>query len=172
MMKVLIILALLSGQGHGRKMSDAHLNEAFPLKHLEEVSKAHDEMLQRALAISKYDLLSGNYTNELGSVMQLEWTGEYLVGFYVSAVGHARGAYSIHGGASSCWEDEASVGFCVAWINEENGNSNSTTCWTGHLLVNGGDITLNMFWILSVKPGSDGALWSSTLMGQDIFTKV
>ena len=170
-MKLWILLVLLSGQGHGLQTADEEFHEDFPAKYLDEVSKAHDEMLRRAMEKSGYDLLSGNYTNELGSTLQLEWTGEYLVGFYVSAVGHAHGVYFVHGTASSCWEDGASVGFCVAWINEENGNSNSTTCWTGHMLVNEGNTLLVTTWILSTKPSDTTALWSSNLIGQDVFSK-
>ena len=118
------------------------------------------------------DCLSGNYTNELGSTMQLEWNGQYLMGFYSSAVGYAKGLYLVLGNADSCFENGASLGFCVTWNNYEHGNSNATTCWTGHMLVNEGAVQLLTTWILSTRPSDLEMLWSSNRVGQDVFSKV
>jgi hypothetical protein len=170
-------VCLLSGQGHGRVLTQEETFEGFPVEEADKIQKLSEKYTQKAIAINLdwggegYDFLTGNYTNELGSTMDLQWNGLYLVGSYQSAVGNAVGSYWLYGSASSCWEDGATVGFCVAWINTENGNSNATTCWTGHMLVNNGKTQLIMTWVLSMKPKDRKQMWKSNQIGQDIFSK-
>lgn len=120
------------------------------------------------------DCLSGNYTNVLGSTMQIEWFETYFAGFYQSAVGNAKGSYLLHGSATCECGIGGTLGFCVTWNNEENGNSNSTSCWTGQIIFKPEKpwIVLATTWILSTTPTEPSALWSSNQIGQDFFWQV
>lgn len=119
-------------------------------------------------------LITGNYTNEYGSGLAI-WVDNELFsvhGFYCSAVGNAGGRYPIVGvynteSSELSSSNTAIVSWCVAWANEQHGNSHSATCWSGHLI---NDVITASFH-LAVPVSKPEDMWKGTLTGTDVFTK-
>ena len=123
-------------------------------------------LLQKSFGLD----ISGSYRNELGSNVTLHANADgSLTGSYSSAVGNASGSYPLLGSASA-----STVGFCVTWNNKAHGDSDSTTCWTGQIMVDLalGRVQLDTFWILASKPSSVDTNWASNRVGNDVFEKV
>lgn len=117
--------------------------------------------------------LTGKYVNTLGSTLVMTCTGSSssarLTGYYISAVGNAEGSYSLYGAATSCGND-GQGGFVVAWNNEQNGNSFSSTSWTFQASQDHSYLYLTAPWQL-VRETTEEDSWAANLFGIDIFTK-
>ncbi len=63
--------------------------------------------------------------------------------------------------------------FCrtVQWINQDFGNSKSTTTWSGQRYIIDGNPTIYTTWLLTSEQVI-GNNWKSTLIGKDEFTKI
>lgn len=120
--------------------------------------------------------LDGTWYNELNSVMNLSVeetsnNGSVITGTYQSQVGEAGGIYTLSGITDEGTGDPTpNIGFTVSWVNPSNGNSNSVTAWSGQLQVIDGQEVITAFWLLTqeTNPANN---WSSTRIGQDVFTR-
>lgn len=120
--------------------------------------------------------LDGTWYNELNSVMNLSVqeipnNGSVIAGTYQSQVGAAGGIYTLSGITDEGTGDPTpNIGFAVSWVNPNNGNSNSVTAWSGQLQVINGEEVITAFWLLTqeTNPANN---WSSTRIGQDVFTR-
>jgi hypothetical protein len=116
---------------------------------------------------------SGKWHNELGSVMELSVNGSSITGTYVTAVGEAAGTYQLVG-SMDVDGDPTSQGQVIAWVvlwsNAEK-SSNSVTAWSGQYQMIDGQEEIVALWLFTegMAPNSD---WSSTMVNQDIFTRV
>jgi len=120
--------------------------------------------------------LDGTWYNELNSVMNLSVeetsnNGSVITGTYQSQVGASGGIYTLSGITDEGTGDPTpNIGFTVSWVNPSNGNSNSVTAWSGQLQVIDGVEFIIAFWLLTqeTNPANN---WSSTRIGQDVFTR-
>ena len=112
--------------------------------------------------------LNGTWYNELGSFMTLKVKGPNLSGTYQTAVGDAEGIYELVGRVVTDEFSSEVLGWVVVWQNEY-GNSESVTAWSGQCQTVGGVPTIVSTWLLTSEtdPGDD---WHSTLVGKDVFT--
>ena len=114
--------------------------------------------------------LTGDWYNELGSMMALKVEGNLVTGTYHTAVGEAVGRYPIIGAIDKhpIGQNQA-VGLVVVWQNEQ-GNTHSVTTWSGQLQTIQGREVLKTTWLLTreTDPNLD---WQSTLVGTDTFTR-
>jgi Avidin family len=116
--------------------------------------------------------LQGTWYNELGSMLTIEdvsggiVTGQYETG--VSSGGCAEGSYAVQG-TTDTDSGGQSVGLTVTWLNAQS-RCNSTTTWAGQYQEIGGAEVLTAMWLLVIDTAPD-ADWSSTLVGQDVFTR-
>lgn len=117
--------------------------------------------------------ISGNWTNQLGSMMTLDCqpsssTVGFLSGSYRSAVGQAADFYQLSGRYTVVGTDYI-LGFSVAWNNDVKGNSKSATSWTGVYYADQQKITT--FWILTsyTKPAD---MWGNSQIGKDVFVRL
>jgi hypothetical protein len=112
--------------------------------------------------------LNGTWYNELGSQMTLQTNGNIISGTYQTAVGDASGIFNLIG--QIVLDDDSSLvlGWVVVWQNQF-GNSDSVTTWSGQLQSVNGTPTIVTTWLLTSEtdPNDD---WHSTLVGKDIFT--
>lgn len=119
--------------------------------------------------------ISGTWYNELNSQMDLTVSGNQIKGTYWSAVGEAESKYELIGMIDTNPDDEKTKGTAVGWTvvwNNSRKNAHSVTTWSGQYQINEKTkceeiITI---WLLS-RETSPQADWSSTLVGQDIFTR-
>lgn len=123
--------------------------------------------------------LEGTWYNELGSEMTLQITQTtlcgssqtVLCGTYQTKVGDASGIYNLVGAFDTDPSSNGqALGFVVAWVNQQNGSSNSVTCWSGQYQMIDGEEVLTAFWLLTAETpiSSD---WQATLIGKDVFTR-
>jgi hypothetical protein len=115
--------------------------------------------------------VEGTWHNQLGSSMTLEVKGNELHGIYETAVGNAKGKYSLYGARVS---DPSSPGealaFVVAWLNDEAGISQSVTAWSGQWQEVDGEEFIDTTWLLT-READRPEEWESTLVGKDVFTR-
>jgi hypothetical protein len=107
------------------------------------------------------DVLSGVWTNQLGSKVNMTASEGVLTGMYQSAVGKAEGGYPLHGGYTC----KGALSFAVAWQNAMKGDSGSATAWSGRVRSDG---ALETTWTLT-RTGVDQ--WASVTTNQDTFKK-
>jgi len=119
------------------------------------------------LSLSSGSLLNGLWKSELGSTMQLQASGGVLNGLYQSAVGNATGTYQLVG-LYNRDDVETTLGFCVAWRNEQNGDSRAATGWSGFAET---ERTLSTTWILTESPLSPQDQWRINTLNTDTFHK-
>lgn len=112
--------------------------------------------------------LNGIWYNELGSVMTLRVNGSVVTGTYQTAVGDAEGVYDLV--RRTVIDDSSSevLGWVVVWQNQ-HGNSESVTAWSGEFQTVNGVPTIVATWLLTneTDPNDD---WHSTIVGKDTFT--
>lgn len=114
--------------------------------------------------------VAGTWYNELGSVMTLNINGSQLTGTYQTAVGNAKGIYSLVGGLDSLPSSGGqALGFVVAWVNQY-GTSNSVTTWSGQYQLIAGIEQIGTQWLLTQET-YPGANWASTLINHDLFSR-
>ncbi len=166
---VMLLILYLSGQGLG-----------FPLQgpYLPYTISSMKKFEQTALNPGAIDntTISGSYLNNLESNLILDChydetsgNGADLSGRYFSAVGNAKGYYEVKGRATNCYPG-ATFAFSVSWKNKANGDSESSTGWSGMSLP-GTPPSLSTFWILTESTDPDN-LWSAVNIGSDSFIKV
>jgi Avidin family len=118
--------------------------------------------------------ISGDWYNELGSMMTLEVYANGLRGTYHTAVGDASGQYDLVGYVDDTPEStRQAVGFCVLWKNA-SGDSESATTWCGEfqqIVPDDGSSPFERIvttWLLAseTSPNQD---WKSTIVGRDFF---
>jgi hypothetical protein len=113
--------------------------------------------------------LLGTWYNELGSTLVInEVANGVLSGQYSTAVssgGCAQGDYEVQGTT-----DGQTVGMAVTWANAQAPPCNSTTTWAGQYEDVGGQEILTAMWLLVMNTTPEDN-WSSTLVGQDVFTR-
>ena len=122
--------------------------------------------------------ITGNWTNELGSVMKMTCQADsptsdsgYLTGKYNSAVGIATDFYILTGRytMSGPRHQNCMLGFSVSYNNDVRGNSNSTASFTGVYFIN--DDTIYTTWILaSYTKYKD--MWKNSNIGKNVFTRI
>jgi hypothetical protein len=112
--------------------------------------------------------LNGTWYNELGSIMTLQTNGNIISGTYQTAVGDASGIYSLIGQIIVDESSSLALGWVVVWQNQY-GNSDSVTTWSGQLQSVNGTPTIVTTWLLTSEtdPNDD---WHSTIVGKDVFT--
>lgn len=114
--------------------------------------------------------ISGRWYNELGSVMDLQADDQgNIIGTYHTAVGKAESQYVLVGRYDQT-QQNGTIGWVVNWSNQY-GDSYSVTSWSGQFQTIQNNETLVTMWLLTNKtnPKDD---WASTLVGQDVFTRV
>lgn len=113
-------------------------------------------------SVSESALPCGIYRNELNSTMDVDRRPAPLgfTGWYVSAVGDASKKYAMTGGATR----SGAVAWSVVWDNHENGDSMSTTAWSGYFDATSGKI--HTTWTLATAENT----WNRWSVGQDVFT--
>lgn len=110
------------------------------------------------------DQVSGRWTNEYGSVAELQVDGERVFGTYTSAVGGA-GALS---GPIIGFVSGDIVAFSVLWPSHVR----SITSWVGQVVEVNGATELRTLWHLVADiPDADEAtgLWATVHSGADTF---
>ncbi len=114
--------------------------------------------------------ISGEWYNELRSMMIIEDHGSEIIGRYQTAVGDADGWYQLVGRVSLPADDNRALGFVVTWQNETR-QTDSCTVWCGEVRETDGTQSIETTWLLTIEttPGDD---WKSTLVGKDRFTRI
>jgi Avidin family len=114
--------------------------------------------------------ISGEWYNELGSMMVLQARASVLTGKYHTAVGDADGIYELLGRISLPADENRTLGFVVTWQNDKR-KTDSVTAWSGEVREISGTQSIITTWLLAVEttPADD---WKSTLVGKDTFTRV
>jgi avidin family protein len=114
--------------------------------------------------------LEGTWYNELGSTLVVtEVSGNTVVGTYETATGGcAVGQFEVLGRTDTDSGGQT-VGFSVTWTNAQS-RCESTTSWAGEYQDVGGVEQLTALWLLVMKT-TPRAQWSSTLVGEDVFTR-
>jgi len=129
-------------------------------------------------------IINGNWKNQSGSKVTFCAQSEgKLTGKYFTAVGNADVEHDLNG-SWCCLKDGALISFTVCWTELiDPSKSKSTTSWSGKLFVHKDDNSEdkkgdnNQFpcivttWILTSDTKMKD-LWESTLINQDIFSKV
>jgi hypothetical protein len=108
---------------------------------------------------------SGRWTNEYGSVADIEVDGDRLSGTYTSAVGSAAGPLT---GPLTGYARGDTVAFTVLWP----AHMRSITSWVGQVVDTGPGPELKALWQLIVDiPDADEAtgLWTTIHSGADTF---
>lgn len=107
----------------------------------------------------------GVYRNELNSTMtvvSLSRADAVFAGYYHSAVGDARGRYSLSGHMTP----SGAVVWSVAWVNRANGDSHSATTWNGYVTPATGTTLFTAWVLVDADPAQKWNRWS---MGHDVF---
>ena len=110
------------------------------------------------------DQVSGRWTNEYGSVAELNVDGERVFGTYTSAVGGAGGL----SGPISGFVSGDVVAFSVLWPSHVR----SITSWVGQVVeVNGAPELRTLWHLVADIPDADEAtgLWATVHSGADTF---
>ena len=112
--------------------------------------------------------IAGTWYNELGSVMTIQTNGKVITGSYQTAVGNATGLYDLIGQTITAGDSSEVLGWVVVWDNQY-GNSESVTTWSGQIQNVNGIPTIVTTWLLTSEtdPNDD---WHSTIIGKDVFT--
>ncbi|WAR24943.1 SAV2-like protein [Mya arenaria] len=110
---------------------------------------------------------AGTWQNELTSVMKFTCRDGQIEGKYCSAVGKASYYYPMAGRYLQAEKNTTMLGWTVSWANQEQGNSQSATSWTG--LSYGGQNIIHTQWLLMRY---SKALWNSTMLNTDTFKKI
>lgn len=113
--------------------------------------------------------LDGVWYNELGSKMVLAVAGNKVSGTFETAVGINIGPCELNGLVELQPDSSQAVGFAVAWQNQSK-NLHCITTWSGQFQLKGTEETIATTWLLTqdTDPNDD---WSSTSVGQDLFTR-
>lgn len=127
----------------------------------------HKMIAQAAPSLGATIDFSGEWQNQLGSIMDLSMSGQSLSGRYKSPV---SGDGTSVGGDLVGWVDGDLISFTVNWTTPA-----SLTAWTGQLVDESGRETIKTLWHL-VKNIADAdeenGLWTSTLTGTDSFWRI
>ena len=113
--------------------------------------------------------LNGKWYNELGSAMTLKVEGKKITGTYHTTVGDASGTYDLIGQTDTNKDGSQMVGFVVAWNNQE-GNSEAVTAWSGQYQMIDGEEIIMAAWLLTQETAVDDD-WKLTVVNKDIFTR-
>ncbi|HEY0856812.1 MAG TPA: avidin/streptavidin family protein [Albitalea sp.] len=111
------------------------------------------------------DQVAGRWTNDYGSVADLQVDGERLYGTYTSAVGGGAGALS---GPVSGFVSGDVVAFSVLWPSHVR----SITSWVGQVVeVNGAPELRTLWHLVADIPDADEStgLWATVHSGADTF---
>jgi avidin family protein len=115
--------------------------------------------------------LQGTWHNELGSTLVVtEVTNGTVKGTYETATGGlAVGKFEVVGRTDTDPQTPGgqTVGFSVAWINDQS-QCKSTTSWCGEYFTVGGVEQLSALWLL-VSETTSAEEWASTQVGKDVF---
>lgn len=118
--------------------------------------------------------IDGTWYNELNSTMVIRVNAGSVTGTYTTAVsgaGCAKGDFDIAGRADTDQNGLANLGFVVSW---ENGQSRceSVTAWSGeYRTLANGEEQIKTTWLLTLETDQMDD-WKSTLIGQDVFTRI
>lgn len=108
--------------------------------------------------------ITGTWTSELGSRLELHCADGILTGRYSSAVGAMHDARPLIGFATPPSGDDAAVlGFVVPWSG-----TGSLTTWTGRYERTTDRILAT--WVLETRQ-SPSTIWAATQIGQDVFIR-
>lgn len=117
--------------------------------------------------------VKGLWLNELGSMMELEVSGNLIKGTYSSIVGEVpKYTFSLTGFVNTApFKFSQAIGWVVVWNNEKN-NAHSVTTWSGQYQVNEktGEEEIITTWLLTKEMEAEND-WESTLVGQDVFKR-
>ncbi|MFI1566524.1 avidin/streptavidin family protein [Streptomyces sp. NPDC020490] len=115
--------------------------------------------------------ISGDWYNEVGSHMRItvDPVGG-IRGTYMSATGHAAGAYPLVGryDTADFPDHGTTLGWTVAWHNERS-DAASVTSWSGQYHKEGGE-RICATWLLTAS-ANPANTWEATAVGQDVFTR-
>jgi hypothetical protein len=117
--------------------------------------------------------VSGNWYNELGSVMSLSLEGSSITGTYQTAVGDANGIYQLVGRIDIDGDPSVTgqaIGWVVLWSNDANGSSHSITVWSGQYQIIDGVEEIEALWLLTSETPVDYD-WTATQINKDIFIR-
>ncbi|GAA2662547.1 MULTISPECIES: avidin/streptavidin family protein [Actinosynnema] len=118
--------------------------------------------------------IGGTWHNELGStlVIAVDEDGN-VTGEYTSAVGEAAGSYPLLGRCNNPVDavHGAAIGWTVSWVNDVV-DAHSVTTWSGQHFEAGPDPErITASWLLTSET-TTAEVWESTVVGQDLFTRV
>jgi len=115
--------------------------------------------------------ISGTWYNELKSTLTLDpvVNGKFT-GTYQTAVssGCAKGSYAVVGRTDTDKKGHA-VAFVVLWANDVS-DCKSVTAWSGQAQIIDDEEKITALWLLTTETDPDKD-WTSTLIGQDVFTR-
>jgi len=117
--------------------------------------------------------ITGNWYNELGSMMMLTENGASITGTYQTRVGDASGIYQLVGSIDVDGDPSTNgqaVAWVVVWSNAAHGSSHSITAWSGQYQVINGEEEITTLWLLTAEMPSNSD-WASTTVNQDVFTR-
>jgi hypothetical protein len=123
--------------------------------------------------MSNQNTLTGTWYNELNSTAIFTQDGNSLSGTYNTIVGNAKYWYNLTGFTNlpdSSNPNQAAVGFTVVWYNPQYGDSKSVTAWSCQYQVVNNQESIICPWLLTTETDPDNN-WSSTNVGQDVFTR-
>jgi hypothetical protein len=107
---------------------------------------------------------SGQWKNQLGSVMDLTISGQSVTGTYSSPVSGGGGTVD---GDLVGYVDGDLIAFTVNWTTPA-----SLTAWTGQLVAEGGQDVIRTLWhlVMNIPDANEPTgLWQSTFAGADNF---
>ena len=113
--------------------------------------------------------LAGIWYNQFGSKMELTVNQGKISGWYETRVGSGTGRYELAGRTDTNNDSAQNVGWVISWENEK-GNLDSLTAWSGELQLIGAEEIISTTWLLTIEK-APRANWKSTLVGKDIFTR-
>src|SRR4249920_1694916 len=94
--------------------------------------------------------LEGKWYNELGSVMNLEISGNKVTGTYQTKVGDEAEIFDLTGRVDTENKQNAAIGWVVVWTNKY-ADSDSVTCWSGQYVSDGkGNSMIAATWLLTM----------------------
>ncbi|MFI6402294.1 avidin/streptavidin family protein [Streptomyces sp. NPDC050548] len=115
--------------------------------------------------------ISGDWYNEFGSHLRITADPNGSIrGTYISATGHAVGAYPLVGryDTAAVADHGTPLGWTVAWRNGRT-DAGSVTSWNGQYHEDGGE-RIYVTWLLTASAIAANA-WEATAVGQDVFTR-
>ena len=113
--------------------------------------------------------ISGNWTNQLGSNVEMQALNGQISGAYKTKVGNATVTHPLQGTYSE-QKDGCLVAWTVAWTKLKDPSKPQSLCsWNGHLVPSQNQTKIVTTWLLNSWEPQE--LWKATTINKDTFTK-